>query len=155
MRPMFNCIASVTTDGGSTNPLTAMQFLAASNHRITVHAITIGGRGSDSASVPALIRWCTQTSAGTGGNSVTPVPLRSYDPEAFQGTVQSGKWSTTEPTITANTTHNLGVCHEQAGWTIIFPETERLVVPGGQRRGLLIATGSLTETFAINVLISE
>jgi hypothetical protein len=77
------------------------------------------------------IRLLRQTTAGTA-TAATPVKNNSADTETLQTT--AGYNASAEPT--AGDVLWMGECHPQAGYEIILPFGQEIIIPGGGRLGI-------------------
>lgn len=77
---------------------TLLQILAATNQRVFINEWEISFQGVDASQPPVLVQLVRQTTAGSGGSTVTPVKVNSADDETIQTTCI--KTPTSEPTTT-------------------------------------------------------
>lgn len=126
---------TMTTAAG---PITALQLIAASNHRAIVKKIEVSMNGITAAEAPVLWDVVVQTTAGTM-SSLTPGKKNSSDDEAVQTTAQHT--ATAEPTAT--TVLWRGYYHEMTGGLIPLFD---IPIPGGTRLGVRYTSGTLTGT---------
>ena len=131
---------TVTTGAG---PLTWLQLIAPSSHRVLVHELDVSFNGITAADPPVLLELLIQTTAGSGGTSLTPVP---YD-ASYDETIQSTALHTITTTPTAGSIKWSEYVHTQTG--IIRPFPKPIVVPGGTRFGLQWTTGTVTGTVKV------
>jgi hypothetical protein len=125
---------------------TILQVVAPSNHRVRIKSFEIGFKGAVTTDAPIQIRVLRQTTAGTGGTSVTPVNTDAKS-ETIQSAAQRGVFSA-EPT--AGSVLWEGTCHPQWSTGKAFPISQEFIVPGGGRIGLEanIPSGAANTAFA-------
>lgn len=127
---------------------TLLQVYAAdSNRPLKITEIGVSFFGVTSTDTPIHVQIVRQSTAGTGGTSVTP---RSMDPDSgssIQGTAQrkptSANW-TAEPTATY-VLREFAI-HPQSGLLLPIPDPEAFVVDGGEYLGIYIATAPTSST---------
>ena len=122
-------IAAVPTEVASgTPPVTLLQLVAATNIPIYVYEIHVGL----DATVEITVQLRKQTSAGTM-TSLTPKKLGSYS-ETLQTTAQHT--STSEPTGGDEVARAKG----NRGVDFLFPSDKPLIIAGGERLGIILAS---------------
>lgn len=129
---------------------TVVQIVAASNHRVLVKGIEVSFAGTSATDTPVLVEWVKQTTAGT----MTSLTLDKHDPsydETLQTTAQHT--ATVEPTTTALVRWSKRI-HPQNAQLILFPPGFELIVPGGERRGLL-CTAAANQTVCVHLICEE
>lgn len=62
---------------------TLLQLVTPATRRAWIKAISVSGKDTDGAKVPAVVDLIRQTSAGVGGTAVTPRPIRSGMPASL------------------------------------------------------------------------
>lgn len=125
--------AQVTVGSASTTPLTLMQVVAPSNHRIKIEKIEIAFDGVNATSIPIQVEVLLQTTAGTS-SSLTATALPPVGTETPQTTFL--KTFTAEPT--ASTVLECRFVHPQSGTVFTFPPGRELWVSGGTRLGVRV-----------------
>lgn len=117
-----------------TTKFTALQLIAAANHRVYVDKIDVSYKGIVVTDAPILTRIVKQTTAGTV-TSLTPVKSNASDDETLQ--ITASHTSTADPTTT-----------DLLDSGEIHPQTARrfgpLWIPGGGRIGVEITAGAST-----------
>jgi hypothetical protein len=94
----WTCVAEDVATGTALK--TVLQIAAASQERLVPKSIDITFDSTSASASPVLVRLCAQTTAGTGGTSVTPA---KWDQSSGTPTVTAlkgpaGTW-TAEPTV--------------------------------------------------------
>lgn len=140
--------AAITMTSAS-GPITALQIVAASNHRAILNFAEVSMNGITAADPPVLFDVCIETTAGTM-SSLTLIHKNALDTETIQTTAQHT--ATVEPTAT-----NIlwrGYYHEMTGGVIPL---QKIVIPGGTKLGIRYTSGTLTATtkLAISAEIEE
>lgn len=122
------------------NPHSILQIAAPSNQRVRLRSFEIGFRGTTVTGSPLILRILRQSTAGTGGTSVTPTNTNSIA-ETIQTTALRGAFSA-EPTAGAviwNCT-----CHPQLSSGKALTFSQEWICPGGGRLGLDVTDPSST-----------
>jgi hypothetical protein len=120
-----------------TSVKTLLQVLAASNHRILIHEISVSCKGQTSTDAPLKVEVLRQTTAGTM-TSLTPVKECTADDETLQVTAQHT--ASAEPT--ASDILIVEEVHPQGGaFTWMAPFGKPIVVIGGARLGIRVTAG--------------
>ena len=145
----FRANAAVTA---SSDPETLVQLLAAANHRVVIHEISVGAKGSTPASAPGKLTLQLQATAGSGGNAITLAKTKSIDTETLQTTGQFGVFSA-EPT--ASTVLMVWTLHEQGSISWLPMPDARPIVVGGQRVGLVFSLASGWSAIEVSILCEE
>ena len=128
---------TLTTGAG---PLTWVQLIAASSHRVLLHQMDVSFNGITAADPPVLLELRVQTTAGSGGSSLTLVKDNPSDDETLQTTALN----TITSTPTSTDIRWQDYVHTQTG--IILPFPRPIFIPGGTRLGLQWTTGTVTGT---------
>lgn len=114
------CTPQITT---GTAAKTIVQFLAATNHRALLRRCCIAFEGVSTTGTPILVEFVIQTSAGTGGTSLTLRKLNSGDAETIQTTAlygPTGATWTAEPSDSSDVRFHTFV-HPQRSKELILP----------------------------------
>lgn len=124
---------------------TLLQLIAGTNQRLRVKEIGVSFRGQVNTDKPFTVEVLYQTTAGTGGQTATPVKEADGAAETLQATALKATWSTTEPT--AGSVIRTFDVHPQSGLVYQCPLGDEIVVGGGKRLGLRI-TGPVGTSWA-------
>lgn len=141
---MANLAFTITTPAGGVtnaadaNPHTVLQAIAPANHRVLVRSFEIGFRGVVVTGTPIELAVLYQSTAGTGGTSVTPRNTNAVA-ETIQTTALRGAFSA-EPT--AGNIIWEGSCQPQLASGKAFTFSQEFVIPGGGRLGLRVTDSS-------------
>lgn len=138
MAGLFFTLAPGAVAIASATAKTALQIVAASNHRTLLHAISLGGNGVTAADPPAKVALLIQTTAGTM-SSLTPAKENAGDDETIQTTAQHT--ATVEPTDSTEKWSDY--LHMQTA-TGVIKFVPPLVIPGGTRLALKVTPGTMT-----------
>lgn len=135
-------VASAVDVVSGTARKTILQLTSPSTTRPRIRAIDLSLDGVTPSNTPILVELAIQTSAGTGGSSVTPV-AKDYGAPASLCTAQkgpAGTW-TGEPTTT---TVIKSFRITPAGATLLFPIPlgDEIVLGVSSRLGLLVTAGA-------------
>lgn len=130
---------------------TAMQIIAAAQHRVRVIGISIYFKDTVVTDTPVLVKICRQTTAGTPGSSPAFVKKDENMGETIQ-TTAGINYSGTEPTITD--VLETKEIHPQTGEKFYFPFSQELYIKGGNRLGIQI-TSAQAQTAVVNAEIEE
>ncbi len=132
------------------NPKTMVQLLAASNHRILIHAIFVTFNGTSATEAPVLVEAGLQDGAGTS-SSLTLAKANAADDETLQTTAL--QTFSAEP---SNTTpiYAQWYVHPQSGIVIPLQMPKPQVVLGSGRWALRV-TSALSVNFAVTVHAEE
>lgn len=123
---------------GNTGPITLVQAIAPSNHRVILDDIPVSMNGASSSDPPVLFELAVQSNAGSMA-ALTPKKLNSSDDESLQATF--GQAATAEPTTTDVLFRQY--IHPMLGDVL---RTKGIPVPGGTRVGLRYTAQTLTGT---------
>ena len=129
---------------------TVVQVIAAANHRALLKGIEVSFKGVSATDTPVLVEWVKQTTAGT----MTSLTLDKHDPsydETLQTTAQHT--ATSEPTTTALVRWSKRI-HPQNSQLILFPPGFELIIPGGERRGVLV-TAVEAQVVCVHLILEE
>lgn len=118
-----------------TTKKTVLQILAPTNQRVLVSEWSISFEGLDPVGTPIQVTLERQSTAGSGGDPLTPVKTNSGDDETIQTTALSDI-DTSQPTETA--TLRREKVHPQGGYTWQAPFGKEIVVKGGERLGITV-----------------
>lgn len=117
----------------SNSDKTALQVVAAANHRVLIKEIAIAGTGTSNTDTPAIVKFAVQTDAGTS-SAATPVKINQGDDETLQTTARHT--ATVEPTtgdvLFETRLHPQNTLIHQALYK------EEFAVKGGQRFGVIL-----------------
>ncbi len=113
---------------------TVLQLIAASNHRATLKELSVSFDGVSNTATPVVVRLLRQTTAGTGGTSLTLTKGNPGDDETIQTTANHSL--TAEPT--AGDLIETYYIHPQGGRDWQAPFAEPTTIPGGTRLGIEI-----------------
>lgn len=119
---------------------TVLYLAAPSNHRVKVTGFGVFFDGTNTAAAPVVVK-VVRCSAGTF-TALTAVPSGHIGSETLQ--VSGGCNASAEPTIT--TTLDIILVHPQQGYEVKYPMGQELIVPGGERIGIVC-----TADAAVNV----
>lgn len=128
---------------------TILQLTAAANHAVMVKGWGVSFQGVTNNADPILCQLIRQTSAGTGGSSVTLQKINPDDSETLEASGQkgpSGIW-TAEPSDASAVLDEVLV-HPQAGREVYFPLTDPIKVPGSGRLGIKVTAGASVDCVA-------
>jgi hypothetical protein len=146
----FNAVIEDLSLAASTDK-TALQLLAASNHRVLVRKISIAGKSNTAGDTPVHFQILTQTSAGTA-SALTLQKVNAGDDETLQTTAQ--KTFSAEPTDSGAVKKSINV-HPQSRAEIVFPPGRELVIQGGARLGIKTISPAQTSVFTFDVECEE
>jgi len=124
---------------------TALQLAAAANKPIDLREISVGGLSDDATDEPWIVRLRRQTTAGTGGSSVTP----ENDDEGITHTFQTTglkSIQTAAPTASGDPLR-VYVCNPRTGLVIRF-EPGEIVVDGSGKLGLTLESADANTAVA-------
>jgi len=110
---------------------TVLQVVAASNHRVKISNWGVAFKGTSPTDAPVKVRLLRQTSAGTA-SAATVAKNNSADDETLQTTAQYN--ASEEPS--AGDVLATVECHPQAGYEVLLPLGQEIIVPGGGRLGI-------------------
>lgn len=136
---MANVDFTVATPAGGvstaadSNYHTILQILAPTNQRVKIRRINLGFQGQTVTNSPIDWELVHQSTAGSGGSSVTPIKTNGAG-ETVQTTAISGPSS--EPTLTDRITDD--TIHPQGSGGMALPLSEEIICVGGARIGLRI-----------------
>lgn len=120
---------------------TALQLVAASNHRVKILRWGVFFDGVSGTEAPVEVILVRQTTAGTM-TANTPKKIDDSLAETLQTTAQDN--ASAEPTATDVV--DVIECHPQSGFEIIYPLGQEVIVGGGDRVGI-----KCTAPSAVNV----
>ncbi len=129
---------------------TVVQVIAGSNQRTLLKGIEVSFKGVSATDMPVLLQWVEQTTAGT----MTSLTLDKHDPgyaETPRTTAQHT--ATAEPTTTALKRWSKRI-HPQNSQLILFPPGFELIIPGGEKRGLL-CTANENQNICVHLILEE
>lgn len=132
---------------------TAIQVVAAANHRIKVLGIAIYFKGTSTTDTPVKFRILRQSDAGTmtAGTAGTHISKNNdADDETLQTTVRVN--ATAEPT--AGDVLEFGEIHPQTGARWFYPFGQEVVVKGGARLGVEL-TAAQAQTVVVEIDVEE
>lgn len=116
-----------------------LQVIAPANQRVKVKEIAISFKGIVNTDAPILCAVERQSTAGSGGTSLTPVKVVTSDSETIQSTALKAINGSTMPTVT--NTEMTEEVHPQGGFLWQAPYGEELIVAGGERLGIAVTAG--------------
>lgn len=132
---------------------TLLQLYAANSARpLEILSIVATMNGIDNVGTPILFEFCTQTSAGTGGTSVTPSKTTTMDPHSIEATClrkPTGSNWTGQPTTTDIIEARYG--HPQTGFDWVAGVDGEIKIQGGTRFGLRLPSAPAA---AVNMSIT-
>jgi hypothetical protein len=132
---------------------TALQIVAASNHRVKVTGFAIFFKGTSATDTPVKYRILRQTTAGTmtAGTAGTHLSKNNdADDETVQTTVQHT--ATAEPT--AGDVLEFGEIHPQTGARWFYPLGQEIIIKGGGRVGVEL-TAAQGQTVVVTADLDE
>jgi hypothetical protein len=116
-----------------TSKKTLVQLIAAANHRVLVHEISISFDGTSNVAQPVLVEIARQSTAGTM-SALTPAKVDLDSGETLQTTATHT--ASAEPTETdVLRAENV---HPQTGYTWVAPYGRPIIVNGGDRLGVAV-----------------
>jgi hypothetical protein len=131
-------VAQTAEVATTTDKTTVLQIVAAANHRVLVHEISIGFKGTTNTDAPILVQVLRQSDAGTGGDALTLAKADESADETLQSTALKDI-DDAEPTgATAVMTEEV---HPQGGYTWQAPFGRPILVKGGTRLGIAVTAG--------------
>jgi hypothetical protein len=122
---------------------TALQLVAASNHRVKILRWGVFFDGTSVTAEPVQVELARQTTAGTMSSN-TPNKLDDSLAESLQTAAQDN--ATAEPT--KGDVIDVVEVHPQQGYEIIYPLGQEPVIGGGDRAGIIC-----TAPAAVNVRV--
>lgn len=125
---------------------TIMQILAATNHDVKVNRITITGKGNAPTDVPIQFDLVRQTSAGSGGSSLTG--SKSHTGGSTLDVTALGN-PTSEPSDSADIYLSRHV-HPITGCDIVFPPGRELIIKAAERLGIRGVSPGQNSTFNVS-----
>lgn len=128
------CPSAITLTGNDTQ--TVLQITAPSNIRLRIQEAAISFDGIDGTEEPIEVRIARQSTAGSGGTSLTLVKADDSLAETVQSTALHT--ITTEPTT--GDILRRWLVHPQTGITYPIPLPDLLMVGGGDRLGIVVVT---------------
>lgn len=137
----------VAITGGAT--ITALQIIAAANHRTLLKGFSIMFKGTTATDTPVKVRILRQTTAGTM-SAATPVKNDAGDDETLQTTATHT--ATVEPT--AGDVLQMLEVHPQAGFILFYPAGSEIIIKGGTRLGFEV-TPAQNQTVSITAIVEE
>jgi hypothetical protein len=140
----FSVVRALTTSTSDT----ILQLLAATNHEVKIERISITGKSNSAADAPVEFNVLRQTSAGTGGSSVTGSKFHTGG-DTLDVTATKGDYSV-EPTDSGDIVLIRHV-HPISGHDIVFPPGRELVVKAGERLGIKAITPGQGSTYAVTI----
>lgn len=111
---------------------------AAAHQRVNVLSWGVYCRGQNNADKPVKTRLIRCSTAGTGGETLTPSKLNTAFPETVQTTAKgecSGTPFSVQPTASGEQIDQKPV-HPQTGIDVVSPEREIMQVGGGEKIAL-------------------
>lgn len=127
---------------------TLLQIVAPTNQRVIVNLWGVFGRGTVNSSQPIRTRIVRQSSAGTGGASVTAGKQNTAYSETVQTTCEKGGAYSVEPTVSGEALDE-AIVHPQAGGKFSSLEREQIVLAGGERLGIQYDNDSGTAVYVV------
>jgi len=115
---------------------TILQLVAASNHRVLVHEVSVSFKGTTNTDAPILVQLIRQSDAGTA-SALTLVKADESTDETLQSSAQHT--ATAEPT--GSTVVKAEEVHPQGGYTWVAPYGRAIEVKGGTRLGVVVTAG--------------
>lgn len=110
---------------------TALQIIAASNHRVLIRNIIISFLGTSNSAVPVAVEIARETSGGSGGSSESAV--KNGD---FGETIQTTAYKDASTPGTKGDVLIKEALHPQLNKDKGFAITREIIVPGGTRLGV-------------------
>ena len=128
----------------TTTKKTLLQIVAPATQRGLVKEITVALQGIAATEEPVLVEFLYQSTAGTGGDALTPVKANQGDDETIQTTAQSDVDGSTQPTDGDEAMPRWFV-PPTSGRTWQAPFGEEIAIAGGDRLGIAVTafTGSV------------
>ena len=115
---------------------TVIQLEAGANHRVLVDEISVSFKGIVNTDSPILVEILKQSSAGTGGDALTPKKWDSDYSETIQASGLKDIDGSTQPTDVEEVMGE--EVHPQGGFTWQARHGGEIVIPGGGRLGIAI-----------------
>jgi len=115
----------------ATTAKTVLQVVAAANHRVKITGWGVAFKSTSPTDTPVRVRLLRQTDAGTA-SAATVVKNCDADDETLQTTGQYN--ATAEPS--AGDVLNCVEVHPQAGYEVLLPFGQEIIVKGGGRLGI-------------------
>ena len=128
---------------------TALQIVAASNHRVKILRWGVFFDGTSVTAEPVQVELTRQTTAGTMSSN-TPKKLDDSLAESLQTTAQDN--ATAEPT--KGDIIDVVEVHPQQGYEIIYPLGQEPIVGGGDRAGI-ICTAPASVNVRVKIVFEE
>ncbi len=132
--------AQTTEFTTGTSKLTALQILAAANHRVKVSEFSLSFQGISNVAAPILVEIIRQSTTGLSGDVITAKKLDSDHSETVQTTVLENIDGSTQPTDGDVLFREL--VHPQGGFTWQARFGQEIEIPGGGRLGLAVTAGA-------------
>ena len=132
---------------------TALQVVAAANHRVKVLGFAVFFKGTSATDTPVKYRILRQTTTGTmsAGTAGTYLSKNNDgDDETVQTTVQHT--ATVEPT--PGDVLEFGEIHPQTGARWFYPLSQELIIKGGGRVGVEL-TAAQNQTVVVTADLDE
>lgn len=127
---------------------TLLQVYAAdANRPLKITEIGVSFFGTSSTETPIHVQVVRQSTAGTGGTSVTPRKMNTDNDASVQATAQrkpTGSNWTAEPTAT-EVLREFAV-HPQSGLLLPIPDPEAFMVDAGERLAIYVASAPDSST---------
>lgn len=131
---------------------TLLQIVAPATRDIWVLGWEFGGKSTEGSNIPVKLEWVRQTSAGTGGVAIFPVP---EDPDLPAALCSVLTGFTAEPTDGGLLVAGPTRLHPAGGNIILQrPLGEEFKIKAGTRSGIRMISGQLTDLIG-NVRILE
>jgi len=132
---------------------TALQIVAASNHRVKILGITMSGKSASPTDQPIKYRILRQTDAGTSSAGTAGTHL-SKNNDADDETLQTAVRQTVTAEPTGGDVLEVGEFHPQNGLKWFFPFGQEVIVKGGGRLGIEL-TAPANQTAAVSIDFEE
>mgnify|MGYP001574196785 CR=1 FL=1 len=133
-------VAQTEAVATTTAKKTVLQITAPANQRLLVREISVSFAGIVNTDAPILVQVLPQSTAGTGGDALTPQKEYAGDDETPQSTILKDI-DTGEPTGVATGSLLTEYVHPQTGFTWQAPNGKAIVVKGGTALGIAVTAG--------------
>lgn len=132
---------------------TALQLVAASNHRVKLTGVQMSGKSNSPTDTPIKYRILRQTDAGTSsaGTAGTHISKNNSNDDE---TLQTGVRVTITAEPTGGDVLDVGEFHPQNGLKWFQPFGQEIIIPGGTRLGIEL-TAPASQTAVVSVEFEE
>lgn len=132
---------------------TALQLVAASNHRVKLLGVSMSGKSASPTDQPVKYRILRQTDAGTSSAATAGTHL-SKNNDGDDETLQTGVRVTVTAEPTAGDVLEVGEFHPQNGLKWMYPFGQEVIIKGGGRLGVEL-TAPANQTCCVSLDFEE